>query len=975
MDFLEQHKYVVIDFETTGNRAKDGDEIIQIGMCVIEKGKIIEKFSSFVKPSVKIPAFIEQLTGITDQDVQNAPPIEDVLPEVIKRLDNACFVAHNVHFDLSFYQSMLAEHGYYPFQGLILDTVELSRILLPEKDGYKLKQLSSAFDVEHEHPHQADSDALAAALLFIELCELLNELPLITIQRMIPISKTLHSDIDVLLRRVESTKILEQGSKQESPDIEIYRHFALRRRVDEFDKEATAEKSGVQNTGKLHLASEWLLWDEGDEIDLTSIRLTEILSRAVPDYEPREGQEAFFQQIIHSFQESKHGLAEVETGTGKTLAYLLASAYWAYVHQEKVVISTHTIPLQEQIMFKEWPVVKAALPFQVRVSVLKGKQHYACLRRLEQAFVSQQEERNYDQDLTKLQLLVWLTRTTTGDVEEINLTAGGREFWKRIQTEGSSCFQRDCPWFQRCFYYTAKRDAQLADIVVTNHALLITDENYGHALPAYRYAVIDEAHHLEQVTIDHLGSSIYYSALHSLFQRLIGVERLTLAEQLSDYFQLLLQGEELQLLLDQYVQELYSLKELLDQLFMKLYLFVRQKTPAIQEGNKRTTRIEHSLEKGKLWKQVLQIGELVQGSAARTFKSFYQLQEQLEQQAEGSSNAQKQDILENKRVGEQLESQVQALIKHLLQPELHENVYWYEYDGQGNRYMMSFHQRPLNVSSFMQSSFFEQKKSIVLTSATLQVKQSFQYVLDQLGLEEEELSLTKIPSPFDYTQQAKVIISEDISLLSEVSEEDFAKELAVSIGEIAQITEGRMLVLFTSYRLLKLTHEQLKLLLQDTGIFLYAQGIDSGSRLKLSKNFQSQEKAILLGTNSFWEGIDIPGEDLSCLVMVKLPFTPPNTPFYAAKAEELKRAEKNPFMDYALPQAVIRFKQGFGRLIRRASDRGIIVLFDRRIISARYGKVFLDSLPKVPVKVLQKAEMLTEIEEWFKKEDSSEGIM
>jgi ATP-dependent DNA helicase DinG len=220
-----------------------------------------------------------------------------------------------------------------------------------------------------------------------------------------------------------------------------------------------------------------------------------------------------------------------------------------------------------------------------------------------------------------------------------------------------------------------------------------------------------------------------------------------------------------------------------------------------------------------------------------------------------------------------------------------------------------------------------------------------------------------ISSPFDYEQQSALLISQDISKLSEVSDQEFASELARATLEMAKVSQGRMMVLFTSYQMLRLTHQFLKAPLQELGIFLFAQGVDSGSRGKLTKNFQSQEKAILLGTNSFWEGIDIPGEDLSCLVIVKLPFTPPNTPFYEAKAEQLKEENKNPFMDYALPQAVIRFKQGFGRLIRKSTDTGVVVVFDRRIIEARYGQAFLRSLPPIQIQAVDKEQLVREIQQ------------
>jgi ATP-dependent DNA helicase DinG len=286
-------------------------------------------------------------------------------------------------------------------------------------------------------------------------------------------------------------------------------------------------------------------------------------------------------------------------------------------------------------------------------------------------------------------------------------------------------------------------------------------------------------------------------------------------------------------------------------------------------------------------------------------------------------------------------------------------------DGRATQNLTSIYSQPVIISEFLKEHFFDKKKSAVLTSATMTVNQSFDYVLDSLGIGKENCSTLQIPSPFAYKEQVQVLIPEDLPEINKVPLSDYVAAITEHIISIAEATKGRMLILFTSYDMLKKTYD----LIKESGLLddyvLFAQGITSGSRSRLTRNFQRFEKSILLGTSSFWEGIDIPGEALSCLIIVRLPFTPPDDPIAEAKGELIQAKGQNPFSKHSLPEAVLRFKQGFGRLIRKKTDRGFVIIFDRRIVTTTYGKAFLKSIPTVPVKTLDINEMLTVIEEWL----------
>jgi ATP-dependent DNA helicase DinG len=299
-------------------------------------------------------------------------------------------------------------------------------------------------------------------------------------------------------------------------------------------------------------------------------------------------------------------------------------------------------------------------------------------------------------------------------------------------------------------------------------------------------------------------------------------------------------------------------------------------------------------------------------------------------------------------------------------------VYWIEVSQQAKIKSLQLHSVPIDVSALLQNLLFEQKESIVMTSATLAVNQSFQYAAQQLGLRipedehEGKLKTLQLESPFDFKQQALVIIPTDFPDIKNLEGEHvFLDRLSDSLSKTAIVSKGRMLVLFTSHRMLKEIYPKLKGNLQSYGIDVLGQGLGGGNRSKLTRLFQSSSACVLLGTNSFWEGVDIPGEALSCLVIVRLPFQPPNHPFVEAKCEQLKKRNENPFIKYSVPQAVIRFKQGFGRLVRRTTDRGVVIIYDTRVIDTTYGKYFLNSLPKPSMERIDDSLIPLRVKEWM----------
>jgi ATP-dependent DNA helicase DinG len=929
------NKFVVIDLETTGNNPKKGDKIIQFAAVVIENGKITESYSSLLNPKRPIPAFIEELTGLNDEMVKDAPLFSEIASKVNSLLEGAYFVAHNVLFDLSFLQEELIQAGYEGFYGSVLDTVEMARILFPTADGYKLSDLAEKENLNHDRPHQADSDAEVTAELFLIFFQRLSLLPRITLRQLSQLSGGLKSDLQQLMDEI----LLLNTSENIPESIEIYHNLAL--------------KKLPANSHEKSTPSDYQYPTSDNE-------KMEIVKQGFDSYEMRKGQFEMMDGVFHSFNQNHHALIEAGTGVGKSLGYLFPAAYLAKQKSLPVVISTHTIQLQEQIIYNEIPLLAKMLPFEVKPVLLKGRNHYLCLEKFTQTLI--EENDNYDTTLTKMQILVWLTETETGDRDELNLSSGGNIFWNKIKNE-QTILSKNKVWQEKDFYIRAKREAQDADIIITNHSLLLSDlSSEGSILPDFDYAVIDEGHQFAKVAGQFFGHTLDYLKSRLLLNQFGHYDQRLLSYQLEELLNILpiKKGEVME------TAKLYQLAADLsyemDEFFKLTGIYAKTMTLTKNGVNRAKVRFSHG-NGGK------EKASLIHSAERFTFllKDFQNaLENRLEcikEEQEKLSNRQKNklaEIISFVNDLEELRNTVQAcFIKES------NDVKWIEIDFRSQQNVTTFYAQPAFVASSLKERFFNKKKGVVLTSATLTVNKSFDYMINELGLDPNLTSRMTIPSPFEYKNQVQLLIPEDLPEINTVNIDEYVIAITEHIISIAEATKGRMLILFTAHDMLRKTYE----LIKESGFLndfaMIAQGITSGSRTRLTRNFQRYDKAILLGTSSFWEGVDIPGEDLSCLVIVRLPFSPPDEPLTEAKCQQIKQRGGNPFSEYSLPEAILRFKQGFGRLIRTEKDRGIMIVFDRRIITTKYGKSFLQSIPSVPVKKGDINELVKIIYSWL----------
>jgi len=661
------------------------------------------------------------------------------------------------------------------------------------------------------------------------------------------------------------------------------------------------------------------------------------------NYEHRPQQIEMLRSVCQAFSKGEHLLVEAGTGTGKSYAYLVPAAIWALNNECRVVISTNTINLQDQLVKKDIPDLCRALQVDLRATVLKGRANYICPRRLE--LFRQRGPENADQMRVLAKIMVWLSQGGSGDRSEINLNGPAeRDIWNMLSAEDEGCKAEVC--LSRtggmCPFYRARMAAQSAHIVIVNHALLLADVSLGNrVLPDYDYLVIDEGHHIEAATTNALGFRVTQADLVRMLRELGGTSSGILGHTvalLKDYLmpsefaaqqQAIKRATDLAFRLEHHFREFFG--------SVDLFLGEQREGRAVSPYGQQT-RILPGTRTQPAWVEV----EMFWDSTHETYELLLNLLAQLHKNLGELSESGSEDI-------EDLQGTLGSLYRRLAEAgaNLHsfvtspseEYVYWAEIIPNNNTVALQI--APLHIGPLMEQYLWHQKASVILTSATLTADGGFDYLRARLNADEaNELALG---SPFDYESSALLYLVNDIPEPSDMNGHQRAVEQALI--RLSKATGGRLLALFTSYSQLRRTSTAITPTLLDAGIQVYEQG-EGASPNTLLETFREADKAILLGTKAFWEGVDIPGDALSILVIVKLPFDVPTDPIIAARAETFD----DPFNEYQLPEAILRFRQGFGRLIRTQFDRGVVVILDRRILTKRYGKMFLQSLPTCTLK-------------------------
>lgn len=656
-------------------------------------------------------------------------------------------------------------------------------------------------------------------------------------------------------------------------------------------------------------------------------------------YESRPQQIQMAQAVQHALEQDHHLIVEAGTGVGKSFAYLVPAIDYVLRFRKRVVISTHTITLQEQLIEKDIPLLRSVYPDEFTAVLVKGRGNYLCLRRMNQAISRQYMLFDSDRQVQMLQAIQdWSETTPDGSLTSLRILPDA-SVWDKVNAEQGNCLGKKCPFYERCHWQAARRRMQTGQILVVNHALFFSDLALRMAgasyLPNYDAVVFDEAHTLEEVAGEHFGmhvseSSVKYQ-LRTLYDPRKGSGILNTHGACANNA----------------IRCIVELQDIVNTFFDRIVQWQEQ----------------HGRSNGRVHEPNVVPNDL----SPRLDDLVKYLHEMILHLHDNE-----QAVIEINTFAERI-GQISQIIEAILSQSISDTVYWFEITRRGNARYVDLHAAPIDVAEGLRQHLFEKIRRVILTSATLttatdhngrrlvgrgrsqtgQIRRSasdrFSFIRDRLGI--NSAHTLELGSPFDYASQATLYIENNLPDPSDTLR--FLPAAADKILHYLRMTDGGAFVLFTSYQMLNDAVGLLKNQIQELGLELLIQG-QQVNRNMLIEQFRQRENAVLFGTSSFWQGIDVQGNKLRNVIIVKLPFSVPDEPLIEAKIEAIRRTGGNPFMDFQVPEAIIRLKQGFGRLIRSKSDRGIVVILDNRIRTKRYGELFLSSLP--PAKVVDVTE-------------------
>ncbi len=659
------------------------------------------------------------------------------------------------------------------------------------------------------------------------------------------------------------------------------------------------------------------------------------LSREFGQYEERPSQIALARLISEGFNQEKIIIAEAGTGVGKSFAYLIPALLWTYHNHQRVVISTATINLQQQILEKDLPLAQKITGTQsVKAVLVKGRGNYLCLNRLQEALDEDSLFRDEDDEL--FQIKNWSETTKDGSLSELPVLPDNT-LWSRVCSETDTCLGPRCHFYGKCFVMKARREAAAAGILIVNHHLFFADLSlrihgmgYENAavLPPYHKIIFDEAHNIENSATSFFSSDFSRMGMRKYLTRLFRQKRGRSSGLLPRLEQICRAPDDY--MYSEKIRELNSQLEVLDAL-------------SFDFGHPEKTLRIRDTENSDYLEKVIKPLRLSRDKIRSLLDALMKWNDAIEDQ-----DRENQTVLEFKLLINRI-NQIAGFLENFCSynGEDEENVYWMEKKTYRDKPTVRFVITPVDISSWMRSGIYDTYGTVIFTSATLTMDRKFDYWVNRVGmqyLDSQRLIKGQFASPFPYRENVMLTLPNDIP---DPTSEEFRPFLSSAVKQLIELNEGRALILFTSYEMLKLCYNTVNQNWSRKDIPLLRQGSDERSRLL--KQFTRDTASVLFATDSFWEGVDTPGESLRMVVICRLPFRVPSDPVYQARLELVEKRGGNPFLELSLPEAVMRFRQGFGRLMRRKTDRGAVVVLDARILRKNYGSLFLRSLPETGV--------------------------
>lgn len=927
--------YAVVDLETTRTTAQEG-RIIQVAIAFVQNNTVINQFSTLVNPQSNIPRNITKLTGITDEMVKGAPTFKDVAITLHAMLVGTIFVAHNVNFDLPFLNLAFERENITPLKNLALDTVQLSQIIWPTAPGYRLSDLTQYLKFEHKRPHQADSDALATAMLLIAILKQVNALPMVTLQGLVDLPLALVRDTK---RVFEKALHINQATPQPLPkQLQVISGLAIRR----FSKPTPlSNKNSYAYPAK-------------------KANMEQILAPTLT----YSTQQAKLMNLIYEHyheldDETTPLVLEAPTGMGKTLGYLLPYAYLANEQGRPVVIATPTINLQHQVVEVVNHELNAVLPFEVRGVSLKGKSHFLNLQSFYRAL--QVDEGSASLQFIKAQILVWLTETLTGDLDDLNLNNASERFLHKLTQSANN--PAGSNFYGHEFWERQEIMAQRAQFLIVNHAYLAS---YASELGRDQkpFLVLDEAQSLPDAVINQSRQTLDFDRWRANTQFAYSTVMNDSQHNVGTILKRLPGGNNFQGHLGDNLQALQEAVMLLKKTMYRHFL-LSSKTPPTD--GKRETAVEVPL-LAQYWIDHADTTQAIHQLALQLDDTLDDIMRAFSQLKGAFSLEERQTLADFRRLLNAISNAENQLVtfQQILVDFPSASVFWLTEISRQEENHIILSGGLLHTFDYFKTRVYPYFEPATLIGATLFTSSKSTYLYDRLNIDRSQSTSFRFPEVFDYAKQAEFIIAKDAP---DVNDSRYGAYLAKQIIALTTMVQENTLVLFTSHEMLQHVFSLLQSSHQFTqsNMTVLAQGISGGPQ-KLLKRMQKEQHLVVFGAASFWEGIDLPSQQVRMVLMTRIPFEQPDNIVQKAEEAVLLSEGKQPFYQNTLPKAVLKLRQGVGRLIRRQDDYGVIVIFDSRMLNKRYGKTLQKMLPKgLPQVELNSTEIVNNVREFFVK--------
>lgn len=936
MSIKSLNEYVSLDVETTGLNPQN-DDVIEVAVIVFNEREEVSRYSQLVRPRRPIPLQIERLTGISQAMLDESPRFEEIVDDLSAAIGDRPIIGHNISFDMS----MLAGEGFKPDNRLI-DTYTLATGLLTDIPNFQLGTIAEYFGytISEEDRHRALGDTAATVHVFQQLLARIKQYDAGTLRQIGQFARAAKWReawfFDDLARSKADEPLFNPAQPATVPPELAF--LAPRERPEPL--RPTGNQEGIDTR-----IVEQLLGGEGP------------MEHVLSGFNPRPTQITMARRVAESLNNDHNLLIEAGTGTGKSLAYLLPAALFAVQRGERVVVSTNTIALQDQLHHKDLPDVRLALTEagiadELNVAVMKGRQNYLCLK---QWFAHKDDAVEDEADASlRAKILMWLGHTETGDKGELRLTHEEERYWRKYASERGRCTVGRCPYASnnQCFFHRARWNAHNAHIVIANHSLVLVNAAEGRVLPQFERLIIDEAHHLEDEATRQLSFSVNREGMEDTLKFMIKIDAGNVSGAIPSAASVLLRGGDK--FIEDYGDRIRQRTKLVEQAANKIGLLTGELFQRVgsfigkPRGNStyaQSLRITEFLRDSAPFMDISLIWDEL-GPEIRTIAEsgawLGQVLEEMPIPNDSSSTllSLRDDAAADLMIGVDEVAGLHAQLEQALNPTLkvaREQVFWVQRSGLQQQ--LSINGAPLDVSELLNQQVYVNLRSVVMTSATMTIDGSFDYIAEHVGMQGSKV--LDLGSPFDHERSTLIYLPED---MPEPNSPAYSSALHEALYEAILATQGRTLVLFTSHRALREARSALREPLEEHNILVLGQGVDGNSR-SLIDRLRSDPGTVVFGTSTFWEGVDVIGDALSSLIITRFPFAVPTDPIFEARSEQYD----NSFMELSLPMAVLKFKQGFGRLIRTEHDRGICVILDKRAVSKRYGSMFVQSLPPANV--------------------------